>query len=80
MKKLTRAAALLLSVAALGLSLPTAGAALAGNCPNCIDNTSVTAELGPAWGGQSALGPHCPGCWPYDVAVPARWNGDYGNA
>ncbi|MBT2452024.1 hypothetical protein J7F03_34200 [Streptomyces sp. ISL-43] len=64
MKKFTRAAAtLILSVAALGLSLPTTGAALAGNCPTCIDNTSVTAELGPAWGGQIAPAGGCGNCW-----------------
>lgn len=82
MKKFTRAAAtaLLLSVAALGLSLPTAVATFAGNCPNCIDNTSVTADLGPAWQGQIVRAGACSPCWPYDVAAPARWNGGYGNA
>ncbi|MGW6705281.1 hypothetical protein ACWGDE_10365 [Streptomyces sp. NPDC054956] len=69
MKRSARAAAtaLLLFVAALGLSAPTAGPALAANCPTCVDNASVTAELGPAWGGQSTLGADCHGCWPNEA-------------
>ncbi|MFD6891891.1 hypothetical protein [Streptomyces sp. NPDC059957] len=82
MKKFTRAAAtaLLLTVAALGLSLPLAGAAVAGDCPNCFDGTSVTAEPGPAWGGQSVQAGDCPGCWPNGVIAPTGWAGDHGDA
>ncbi|MET9853360.1 hypothetical protein ABZY57_10485 [Streptomyces sp. NPDC006450] len=82
MKILTRAAATasLLFVTALGLSLPTAGAAVAGNCAGCIDDVSVTAELGPAWSGRSAQAGGCGNCWSYAVAAPAGWNGSHGDA
>ncbi|MDD9379516.1 hypothetical protein M8Z33_23245 [Streptomyces sp. ZAF1911] len=82
MKKFTRAAAtaLLLSVAALGLSLPLAGAAVAGECPSCFDGTSVTADLGPAWAGQSVRAGGCTGCWPSGVIAPTGRTGDKGDA
>lgn len=82
MKPIRRAAAtaLLLSAAALGLALPTGGAALAGDCPSCFDGTYVTAELGPAWGGQAVLAGGCSACAIAGVATPAGWTGDYGDA
>lgn len=66
MKTFARASAtaLLLSLTSLGLALPTAGPALAGNCATCIYNApATTAELGPAWGGQSTPAGGCGNCW-----------------
>lgn len=82
MKKLTRAAAtalLSLSVAAVGLSLPMAGAAVAGSCDTCWGD-SAPADPGPAWEGQSVHAGDCAGCWPNEVIAPTGWNGDYGHA
>ncbi|MFD7257654.1 hypothetical protein [Streptomyces sp. NPDC059874] len=44
---------------------------------------ALSGELGPAWAGAGApqvVAGNCSPCWPYDVALPDGWNGDYGHA
>lgn len=79
MKTFVRAAAtaLFLSAAALGLSLPTAGAAPAADCATCIH---TTADLGPAWSGQTAPAGSCTSCWPSGAVTQTRGNAGHAHA